>query len=41
MNHRQLTRPEQVAADVAAADCVLDTADLVALDALGTDTVRV
>ncbi|MDQ2725887.1 MAG: aldo/keto reductase [Actinomycetota bacterium] len=35
------TRPEQIAANVAAADWVLDIADLVALDALGTDTVRV
>lgn len=35
------TRPEQIAANVAAADWVLDNADLVVLDALGTDTVRV
>ena len=35
------TRPDQVAANVAAGAWVLDAADLAALDALGTDTVRV
>lgn len=35
------TRPEQIAANVAAGEWVLDPTDLTALDALGTDTVRV